>query len=133
MNRRVMDGALFTAGDYLGGALLGGMTAAAVRMAIGPETDMVVAMLAGMGIGMVLHVVVGLLLTPLLGVFHVMVSGGLIGMYGGMMFAMRDSMQTHAMTLHHVIAVGVVFGLVMSAAIHLYDHALRGPAAAPRS
>lgn len=128
MNRKMIGESLFAAGDYLGGALLGGTTAAVVSGLVGPETDMVVAMLYGMGVGMVLHLVIGLLLAPLLGMFHAMIPGSLIGMYGGMLFAMRDSMQVHVATLHHVIGVGVMFGIVMIAAIRLYDRALRGPA-----
>lgn len=133
MNRNKIGGYCFAAGDYLGGALLGGTTAAAVRGLVGPETDMVLAMLYGMGVGMVLHLVIGLLLAPLLGMFHAMIPGSLIGMYGGMLFAMRDSMSVHAATRHHAIAIGVVFGIVMIAAIRFYDRALRGPSTARTS
>ncbi len=118
--------ALFAIGDYVCGALVGGTTAAAVRGWVGPETDMVVAMVLGMGIGIIVHLAIGLLLTPLLGMFHAMIPGSLIGMYGGMMFAMRDSMQEHAGSLEHAVVVGVGFGVLMIAAVQLYDRALRG-------
>jgi hypothetical protein len=91
--------------------------------------DMVVAMLLGMGIGMVVHVVIMMLASPLLGPYHAMVPGGLIGMYGGMMFAMRDTMQLHAGALSHALAVGAGFGVVMVIAVRVYDEAIRGPAA----
>lgn len=130
MHGRMIDRILFAAGDYLGGALIGGTTAAAVRGLVGSETDMVVAMLYGTGVGVVLHLVIGLILTPLLGMFHAMIPGSLIGMYGGMLFAMRDSMPAHATTLHHAIGVGIVFGIVTIAALQLYDRALRGPTTA---
>jgi hypothetical protein len=127
MNVTRMHDALFTIGDYVGGSLIGGTTAAAVRGLVSPETDMVVAMLIGVAVGMILHLTIGLLLTPLLGMFHAMIPGSLIGMYGGMLFAMRDSMQAHAGSLAHAVSVGVGFGLLMIAAMRLYDRALRGP------
>lgn len=129
MNGRRMQNALFAVGDYAAGALIGGTTAAAVRGLVSPETDMVVAMLIGMGAGMIVHLTIGLLMTPLLGMFHAMIPGSLIGMYGGMLFAMRDSMQAHAGSLGHAVEVGVGFGVLMIAAMRLYDHALRGPIA----
>lgn len=125
--------ALFTTGDYLGGAVCGGLTGVAVRAVVTPQWDMVVAMLMGMVIGMVVHVGVGLALSPLLGMLHVMVPGSLIGMYGGMFFAMRDTMQMHPGSFVSVIAVGMGFGLAVNGAVHLYDHILRGPVSANRA
>ncbi|MBI4518076.1 MAG: hypothetical protein HY699_19910 [Deltaproteobacteria bacterium] len=116
---------LFAVGDYVAGALIGAATAAAVRATIYPELDMVMAMLIGMAVGMVVHLVVGLLLTPVVGAFHVMIPGSLIGMYGGMFFAMRDTMQQHAGSLAHAVAIGAVFGLVVTAAVQAYDWVLR--------
>jgi len=128
MKTNRMQDALFGVGDYVGGALIGGATAAAVRGLVSAETDMVLAMVIGMVVGMILHLTIGLLLTPVLGMFHAMIPGSLIGMYGGMLFAMRDSMQAHAAgSLGHAVGVGVSFGLVMIAAMRLYDRALRGP------
>ena len=117
---------LFTIGDYLNGALIGGFTAAAVRGFAGEGTDMVIAMVAGIVVGMAVHLVIGLLMTPLLGMFHAMIPGSLIGMYGGMLFAMRDSMQGHVGSVEHAIGIGAAFGIVMTAALALYDRALRG-------
>jgi hypothetical protein len=124
--------ALFQIGDYCGGAACGGLTAVAVRAVVTPEWDMVVAMLMGMVVGMVVHIVVGLALSPLLGMLHVMVPGSLIGMYGGMFFAMRDTMQAHAGSRGSVIVVGIAFGLAVNGAVHLYDHIIRGPVSAGR-
>jgi hypothetical protein len=124
---------LFTAGDYLGGAAVGGLTAVAVRAFVTPEWDMVAAMLAGMAAGMFVHFGVGLALSPLLGMFHVMVPASLIGMYGGMLFAMRDSMQMHPGSLGRAVVVGIGFGLAVTAAVHLYDHIVRGPVSAGRA
>jgi hypothetical protein len=124
---------LFTLGDYLGGAIVGAVTAAAVRVALSPHLDMVVAMLLGMVIGMIVHLVLSLLLSPLLGAFHTMVPGGLIGMYGGMLFAMRDTMQAHLGSLSNAVQVGVVFGLIVIAGVRLYDRALRGTASSDAS
>ena len=114
----------FVLGDYIAGALVGVLTAGAVHLLIGPTMDTVIAMILGMVLGMVVHLVVGLLLTPLLGAFHTMIPGSLIGMYGGMLFAMRDTMQ-HPTSLGHAAGIGVVFGIIVVAAIQLYDHALR--------
>jgi hypothetical protein len=127
MNDNQIQDALFAVGDYVGGALIGGTTAAAVRGLVSPETDMAIAMLLGMVVGMIVHMTLGLLMTPVLGMFHAMIPGSLIGMYGGMLFAMRDSMQAHAGSFDHAVGVGIGFGFLMIAAMRLYDRALRGP------
>ena len=124
---------LFTLGDYAAGGLVGGATATAVHVIVSPELDMVLAMLLGMGIGMLVHLAIGLLLAPLLGMFYVMIPGSLIGMYGGMFFAMRDTMQHQPGTASHAVVVGVAFGLIVTAGVHLYDRILRGPTPASRS
>lgn len=114
----------FLFGDYVAGALVGSLTAGAVHLCIGPTMDTVLAMLLGTALGIVVHLVVGLFLTPLLGAFHTMIPGSLIGMYGGMLFAMRETMQ-HPTSFDHAIWVGIVFGVVVIAAVQLYDRALR--------
>jgi hypothetical protein len=119
--------ALFALGDYIAGGLVGATTAAVVHSCVSPSLDMVLAMLLGMGIGMLIHLALGLLLAPFLGLFHVMVPSSLIGMYGGMLFAMRDSMQ-HAGSLRDALVVGVIFGLIVVAGVHLYDRSLHGTA-----
>ena len=113
---------LFLLGDYVAGAVVGAATAVAVRSLVAPGFDLALAMLAGIGLGTLVHLVVGLMLSPLLGLFHVMVPGSLIGMYGGMLFAMRDAMQP--VSLAHAIVVGMTFGIVMTALVHFYDRAL---------
>lgn len=122
-----LEQALFTIGDHLAGGAVGAVTAVGVRAVVSPQLDMVLAMLVGMAIGMIAHLVLTVLLAPVLDPFHVMVPGGLIGMYGGMMFAMRDTMQAHAGSLRQAILVGVVFGVVVVAGVRLYDRAIRGP------
>ena len=79
-------------------------------------------MLAGIAIGSLVHLLVGLLLSPLLGMFHVMVPASLIGMYGGMLFAMRDVMQP--VSFAHALVVGMTFGICVVAVVHFYDRAL---------
>jgi hypothetical protein len=116
---------LFSIGDYFAGAITGMLTAAAVRGVIGQEMDMVLAMLIGMVVGMCVHVVFGLVISPLLGPFQTMVPGSLIGMYGGMFFAMRDSMQMRWVSFNRAVVVGAVFGLFVTAAVKVYDRALR--------
>jgi hypothetical protein len=130
MNSYRMQEALFTAGDYVAGAATGAATAAAVRALVSPHLDMVLAMLIGMAVGMIVHLALALLLSPVLGAFHVMVPGSLIGMYGGMLFAMRDTMQAHSGSLSHAVFVGVVFGLVVVISVQIYDRVLK---AAPPS
>lgn len=122
-----LEQALFTIGDHLAGGVVGAVTAVGVRAVVSPQLDMVLAMLVGMAIGMIAHLVLTVLLAPLLDPFHVMVPGGLIGMYGGMMFAMRDTMQAHAGSLSQAILVGVVFGVIVVAGVRLYDRAITGP------
>jgi hypothetical protein len=124
---------LFATGDYLAGALTGAATAATVRGLVSPGLDMVLAMMLGMAAGTVVHLVIGLALTPLLGMFQCMVPGGLIGMYGGMLFAMRDTMQHHAGSLGSAVLVGIVFGAVVTAGVRLYDRALQAASAADAS
>lgn len=124
MRAPAIAGVLFTIGDYAAASLIGAATAAGVRIAIGPHMDMVLAMLVGAFVGLLVHVVIGLLVAPLLGGFHVMLPGSLIGMYGGMLFAMRDTMQSPG-PLREAITVGVIFGIVVMAAVQLYDRSLR--------
>lgn len=116
----------FCVGDYLAGALTGGLTALAVRTIVGPHWDMVVAMLVGMIAGMVVHLLLALVLMPLLGGFEVMIPGAMIGMYGGMLFGMRDSMQQEYIPLSTALAVGAFFGLVVVFGIRWWDRQLRG-------
>jgi len=117
---------LFQIGDYLAGAVIGVTTALIVRAVIWPGMDMVIAMLIGGGIGMIVSLLIGFLLSPLLGMIETMVPGSLIGMYGGMLFAMRDSMDAGSRTTAAALVVGAIFGIVVTAAIKFYNHALRG-------
>jgi len=106
--------------------LIGALTALAVRAAVWPGMDMVIAMLLGMVIGMAIHTVLGLLLSPLLGMFETMLPASVIGMYGGMLFGMRDSMAAGSQTLTAALTVGALFGAIVVLSIKVYDHALRG-------
>jgi hypothetical protein len=124
---------LFTIGDYLVGGLTGAATAIAVRALVSPALDMVLAMLIGMVAGTVVHLLIGLAVSPLLGLFHCMVPGGLIGMYGGMLFAMRDAMQHESGSLGGAVTVGIVFGAVVTAGVRLYDRSLRAPSGGSRA
>jgi hypothetical protein len=124
MRRRFDFSLAFVLGDYVAGALIGLLTAGAVHLLIRPTMDTVLAMMLGTVLGVVVHLVIGLLLTPLLGAFHTMIPGSLIGMYGGMLFAMRETMQ-HPTSLKHAAQIGVVFGIVVVAAVQLYNRALR--------
>lgn len=117
---------LFAIGDHLAGALVGAVTALAVRFVVAPGMDMVVAMLLGMAVGMVLHLLLGFLLAPALGMFQTMMPASLIGMYGGMLFAMRDSMGAGSRTLGATAAVGALFGVIVVAGLKIYDRSLRG-------
>jgi hypothetical protein len=49
-------------------------------------------------------------------------------MYGGMMFAMRDTMQP-GVSLTDALVVGAGFGVVVVIGLQVYDQAIRGPAA----
>jgi hypothetical protein len=75
---------------------------------------------------MVLHLVLGLVLAPLLGMFETMMPGSLIGMYGGMLFGMRDSMAAGSPTLPAAVVVGAIFGAIVVAGVKVYGRALRG-------
>jgi hypothetical protein len=76
---------------------------------------------------MILHLVLGFMLSPLLGMFETMMPGSVIGMYGGMLFGMRDAMAAGSRTLAAVILVGASFGLVIVLCLKIYDRVLRGP------
>lgn len=123
---RTTEPLYFCIGDYLAGILTGLLTAFAVRAVIGPQWDMVVAMLVGMAVGMLIHLSLLLLVIPLLGTFEAMMPGAVIGMYGGMLFGMRDSMQQTYVSLTTALAVGALFGLVVVFGIRWWDRQLRG-------
>jgi hypothetical protein len=116
----------FCVGDYLAGSLTGLLTAFAVRAVIGPQWDMVVAMFVGMAVGMVIHLSLLLLIIPFLGTFEAMMPSAVIGMYGGMLFGMRDSMQQTYVSLNTALAVGAFFGLVVVIGTRWWDRQLRG-------
>jgi len=116
----------FRLGDYVAGILTGILTALAVRLIVGPQWDMVVAMLVGMGVGMLVHMTLLLLFTPLLGMFEVMMPLAMIGMYGGMLFGMRDSMQQAYIPLSTALIVGGVFGVFVVFVAHWWNRQLRG-------
>lgn len=114
---------LLRVGDYVAGAATAVLTAVAVHALVETGSDMVLAMLAGMALGLVAHLLVLMAVGPFVGFFQVMAAGGLIGMYGGALFAMRDAMQ--ATSWSRTIGVALVFGLAVVAAVDLYDRALR--------
>jgi hypothetical protein len=116
---------LFLLGDCGAAALTGAATALAVRLAVPPNLDMVVAMGLGMAIGTVVHLLLGFAFTPLLGMFETMVPGMYVGMYGGMLFGMRDSMQQGVVPLGTALIVGAGFGVVVAVAIHFWNAQLR--------
>lgn len=116
----------FRLGDYLAGILTGVLTALVVRLIVGPNWDMVIAMLAGMAAGMGVHLSLLVLLIPLLGAFEVMIPGGIIGMYGGMLFGMRDAMQQNIISLNEALAVGGLFGFVVVFVIRWWNRQLQG-------
>ena len=116
---------VFLIGDYLAGMLTGLLVTLAVRGLVPPGMDMVIAMILGMAAGMAIHLVLGFLLAPALGMFHTMMPGAVIGMYGGMLFAMRDSMGAGSAALSDAVLVGAVFGAVVVGGLKLYDRALR--------
>jgi hypothetical protein len=80
-----------------------------------------------MVLGTIIHLVVGFLLAPLLGMFETMVPGMFIGMYGGMLFGMRDSMQR--IPLRTALAVGAVFGVAVVLGVEFWNAQLRKRAA----
>jgi hypothetical protein len=117
---------LFAIGDYLAGILIGIVTALFVRAVVSPGMDMVIAMLIGTAMRMAVHLVLGLVLSPLLGMFETMVPASFTGMYGGMLFAMRDSMGAGSTTLAAAVAVGAIFGAIVVLGVKVYDRTLRG-------
>jgi hypothetical protein len=64
--------------------------------------------------------------STMLGIVETIVPGSLTGMYGGMLFAMRDSMAAGSRTMTAALAVGAIFGIVVTVAMKFYNHALRG-------
>jgi hypothetical protein len=120
---------LFAIRDYLAGILIGALTALAVGAVVWPGMDLVIAVLVGMAIGMVLHLVIGLLFAPLLGIFETLMPASLIGTYGGMLFAMRDSMAAGSSTHAAAAAAGAIFGVIAVLGVKTYSRVLRGAGA----
>jgi hypothetical protein len=116
----------FQIGDCLAGAVIGTATALIVRIIIAPGMDMVIAMLVGGGVGMIVSLLISFLLSPLLGIVETMVPGSLTGMYGGMLFAMRDSMAAGSRTMTAALVVGAIFGIAVTVVMKFYNHVLRG-------
>ena len=114
---------LYLLGEYVAGVATAVLTALPIHALVDRDWDMVVAMIAGTVVGSAAHLLVLALLGPLVGLFHVMAPGALIGMYGGMLFGMRDSMQ--AASWSRTLAVAVGLGILVVAAVQLYDRVLR--------
>ena len=114
---------LYLLGEYVAGVATAVLTALPIHGLVDREWDMVVAMIAGTVVGSVAHLLVLALLGPVVGLFHVMAPGALIGMYGGMLFGMRDSMQ--AASWSRTLAVAIGLGILVVAAVQLYDRLLR--------
>jgi hypothetical protein len=114
---------LYLLGEYVAGVATAVLAALPIHALVDPGWDMVVAMIAGTVLGSAAHLLVLALLGPVVGLFHVMAPGTLIGMYGGMLFGMRDSMQTASWSRTLAVAVGL--GVLVVAAVQLYDRALR--------
>jgi len=75
---------------------------------------------------MLIHIILGLVMAPLIGMFNAMMPASLIGMYGGMFFGMRDSMAAGSRTLQAAIVVGAIFGALVVAGVKYYDLTVRG-------
>ena len=125
--------AFFFVADCIAGALTGVAVTLAVRALVWPGSDMVAAMMVGMGAGTLVHLALGSILAPLLGMFATMVPGMFIGMYGGMLFGMRDSMQEVALST--ALSVGASFGVAVVVLVEFWNVQLRrqsrfGPSAA---
>ena len=117
-------------GEYAAGVATAVATALPIHALVDRDWDMVVAMFAGTVLGSIAHVLVLGVFGPLVGFFHVMAPGALIGMYGGMLFGMRDSMQ--AASWSQAVAVAVATGIAVVVAVQLYDRALRSGAEGSR-
>lgn len=119
----------FAFGDLAASILVGTCTASLVQVFIGPSWDMALAMVAGMAIGTGVHLVAWLLLMPALGAIEAGTAPGLAGMYGGMYFAMRESMDNVPMGSGHTRAllVGAVFGILSWIAVAVLNRLYRGP------
>jgi hypothetical protein len=86
---------------------------------------MVAAMMLGAFIGTAAHLVIGFVISPLLGMFETMVPGMYIGMHGGMLFAMRDAMQQAVVPLSVALSVGALFGVAVVLVVWLWNLRLR--------
>ena len=113
----------YVVGDYAAGAATALAAAAPIHALVDTGWDLVLAMLVGVGIGTLAHLAILAVAGPLVGFFQVMAPGGVIGMYGGMLFSMRDSMQ--AVSWPQTLAVAILFGLCVVACLDVYDRALR--------
>ena len=120
----------YVLGEYAAGVATAVATALPIHALVDRDWDMVVAMLAGTVLGSIAHVLVLGVFGPLVGFFHVMAPGALIGMYGGMLFGMRDSMQ--AASWSQTMAVAAATGFAMVVAMQLYDRAIRSEAEGSR-
>ena len=107
-------------GRWLIGRVIRLMRAAMGRSAVDPTLIKYLGSIVSIALNIAL--VLGIL-GPLVGFFHVMAPGALIGMYGGMLFGMRDSMQ--AASWSQVMAVAAAIGIAMVVGIQLYDRAVR--------
>lgn len=117
---------LYSVGDLGATIFVGVATALTVHTVIGPHWHIALAMLAGMVLGMGVHLVIGVLLLPLLGGIEAMVAPGLTGMYGGMYFAMHEAMMKEHESPGVAIRAGAILGALVFAGVAIYHRSVRG-------
>jgi len=103
----------FLFGDLLASAFNGALVGLIVAALIGPSWNMLIAMVVGMGLGMVIALPGSFLFTPFFGAMEVMIPVMVTGMSAGMVVGMGAAMSELPLSEAAFWGAGVGVGVVM--------------------
>ena len=117
----------FVLGDVLANSVVGALVGLASAAVFGPGWNMIIAMLAGMALGMVISLPALLGFVVLFGAMEVMVPAMTTGMVAGMVVSMSATMGD--LTLAQAALLGAKSGLGVLVAIYLANVVVKRRAA----
>ena len=113
----------FLIGDLAANGFAGALVGVAMALIFGPSWNMILAMFAGMGIGMILSMFVALPCGAFFGAMEVMVPVMTTGMVAGMVVSMAAAMEE--VSLFRGAEIGVMCGVVTLLACYAANALIR--------
>lgn len=115
---------LFKVGDGLFLALVGGVSAGAMRVAHDLEANMLLSMAAGMGLAMFLQTILALAVAPVLGSIEAMVPSAVVAMLAPVTVCVFE-LGGHPIALQSSLGSGALAGIAVFALLQRYQSSCR--------